>query len=199
VVLLLWANTFSPFGMNRQNGYFEWNISPFLTTFSPLASKTWVKIIPKTESCSERRRRMSYGVEWKPLSSPKTPIPFQYTYDLVWNPLENTLVIAYIKEIWSKVYLWAMCAKHQKKFLESRIFSSCLSLLKVCSSSGLVKISANWSLVLIYAISISPFYWWSLRKWYRMAMCLVRLCSTGLSTMRIALSISHRRGTLVNL
>jgi hypothetical protein len=23
------------------------------------------------------------GVEWKPLSSPKTPIPFQYTYDLV--------------------------------------------------------------------------------------------------------------------
>ena len=25
-----------------------------------------------------------------------------------------------------------MCAKHQKKFLESRIFSSCLSLVKVC-------------------------------------------------------------------
>jgi hypothetical protein len=23
------------------------------------------------------------GAEWKPLSSPKTPIPFQYTYDLV--------------------------------------------------------------------------------------------------------------------
>jgi hypothetical protein len=23
------------------------------------------------------------GVEWKPLSSPKIPIPFQYTYDLV--------------------------------------------------------------------------------------------------------------------
>jgi hypothetical protein len=28
---------------------------------------------------------MSYGVEWKPLSSPKTPIPFQYTYDLIPN------------------------------------------------------------------------------------------------------------------
>jgi hypothetical protein len=24
-----------------------------------------------------------YLMEWKPLSSPKTPIPFQYTYDLV--------------------------------------------------------------------------------------------------------------------
>jgi hypothetical protein len=36
-------------------------------------------------------------MEWKPLSSPKTPIPFQYTYDLVWKSLENTLVIAYIK------------------------------------------------------------------------------------------------------
>ena len=50
-----------------------------------------------------------------------------------------------------------MCAKYQSKFLESRMFSSCLSLVKVFSSSGLVKISANCSLVLIYAISISPF------------------------------------------
>jgi hypothetical protein len=49
-----------------------------------------------------------------------------------------------------------MCAKYQSKFLESRIFSSCLSLVNVCSSNGLVKISANYSLVLIYAISISP-------------------------------------------
>jgi hypothetical protein len=36
-----------------------------------------------------------------------------------------------------------MCANQQKKLLELRIFSSCLSLLKLCSSSGLVKISAN--------------------------------------------------------
>jgi hypothetical protein len=49
-----------------------------------------------------------------------------------------------------------MCAKYQSKFLESRIFSSCLSLVKVFSSSGLVKISANCSLVLIYTILISP-------------------------------------------
>jgi hypothetical protein len=54
----------------------------------------------KVESDAERRRRMSNRLEWKPLSSPKTPIPFQYTYDLVWNSLENTLVIAYIKETW---------------------------------------------------------------------------------------------------
>jgi hypothetical protein len=50
-----------------------------------------------------------------------------------------------------------MCAKYQSKFLESRIFSSCLSLVNGCSSNGLVKISANCSLVFIYAISISPF------------------------------------------
>jgi hypothetical protein len=28
-VLLLWANTFSPFGMNRQKRILEWNISPW--------------------------------------------------------------------------------------------------------------------------------------------------------------------------
>jgi hypothetical protein len=49
-----------------------------------------------------------------------------------------------------------MCARNQSKFLESRMFSSCLSLVKVFSSNGLVKISANCSLVLTYAISISP-------------------------------------------
>jgi hypothetical protein len=37
------------------------------------------------------------------------------------------------------------------------MFSSFLSLLKVFSSSGLVKISASWLWVLTYAISISPF------------------------------------------
>jgi hypothetical protein len=36
----------------------------------------------------------------------------------------------------------------QSKFRESSIFSSFLSLLKVFSSSGLVKISANWLWVL---------------------------------------------------
>jgi hypothetical protein len=41
----------------------------------------------------------------------------------------------------------------QSKFRELRIFSSLLSLLKVFSSNGSVKISTNCSLVLI---SISP-------------------------------------------
>ena len=58
-------------GLKRTSGY------------CPCRVERIVKIIPKLESCSERRRRMSYGVEWKPLSSSKTPIPFQYTYDLV--------------------------------------------------------------------------------------------------------------------
>jgi hypothetical protein len=49
-----------------------------------------------------------------------------------------------------------MCAKFQSKFRESSIFSSFLSLLKVFSSNVLVKISANCSLVLTKAISISP-------------------------------------------
>jgi hypothetical protein len=37
------------------------------------------------------------------------------------------------------------------------MFSSFLSLVKVFSSNGLVKISASCPLVLTYAISISPF------------------------------------------
>jgi hypothetical protein len=41
------------------------SLEPFETTFSPLANKMWVKIILKMESCSERRRGMSYGVEVK--------------------------------------------------------------------------------------------------------------------------------------
>ena len=53
---------------------------------------------PRTESSLERRRWMSYGVEAF-LSSPKTPISFQYTYDLVWNRLENILVIAYERDM----------------------------------------------------------------------------------------------------
>jgi hypothetical protein len=130
---------------------------PFLTTISPLANKTYEWRLYQRWRIA-RSDGEGWVMEWKPVYSPKTPIPFQYTYDLVWNSLENTLVIAYIKETWSKVYLWAMCARHQKKFLESRIFSSCLSLLKVCSSSGLVKISVNWSLVLMKGkCALGPF------------------------------------------
>jgi hypothetical protein len=107
-VLLLWANTFSPFGMNRQKRILEWNISPFKILSPPLANKIWVKIIPKLEICSEQRRRMS-RVEWKPLSSPNTPIPFQYTYDLVWNSLENTLVMAYKGDMIKGIIMSYVC------------------------------------------------------------------------------------------
>ena len=64
---------------------------------SPLVINKWVKIIPKTKSfCSlPQRWRVArsdgegWVTEWKPLSSPRTPIPFQYTYDLVWNRLKK--------------------------------------------------------------------------------------------------------------
>jgi hypothetical protein len=52
---------------------------------------------------------MSYGVEWKPVSSPKTPIPFQYTYDLVWSLLENILVIAHERDIIKGILMSYMC------------------------------------------------------------------------------------------
>ena len=49
------------------------------------------------------------GVEWKPLCSPKTPIPFQYTYDLVWNILENTLVIAHERDMIEGIFMSYVC------------------------------------------------------------------------------------------
>jgi hypothetical protein len=92
-----------------------------------------------------------------------------------------------------------MYATIQSTFRESKTFSSLRSLQKVFSSRGLVKISASWFSMLTWNTSISPFCWWSLKKWCRMSMCFVRLCSTGLSAMRIALSLSHRSGTLLRL
>jgi hypothetical protein len=52
---------------------------------------------------------MSYGVEWKPLFSPKTPIPFQYTYDLVLKSLENILVIAYERDMIKGIFTSYVC------------------------------------------------------------------------------------------
>jgi hypothetical protein len=92
-----------------------------------------------------------------------------------------------------------MYAIHQSKFSESKTFSSLRNPQNLFSSKGLVKISASWFSVLMWQTSISPLCWWSLKKWCWMSMCLVRLCSTGLSTKRIALSLSHRSGTLLRL
>jgi hypothetical protein len=43
------------------------------------------------------------------LSSPKTPIPFQYTYDLVLNSLENTLVMAYEGDMIKGIQMSYVC------------------------------------------------------------------------------------------
>jgi hypothetical protein len=43
------------------------------------------------------------------LSSPKTPIPFQYTYDLVGDRLENTLVIAYKRDMIKGIEMSYVC------------------------------------------------------------------------------------------
>jgi hypothetical protein len=144
----------------------EWNISPF-NYFAPLMlNNMWVKIIPNWRAVWSDNEgwiiRWS-GVEAFVFAEDSFSLSI---YDLVWNVLDKH--ISHSKERDDQRYRWDMCAKYQSKFLESRIFSSCLSLVKVCSSNGLVKISANCSLVLIYAISISPFCWWSLKndtKW----------------------------------
>jgi hypothetical protein len=76
------------------------SLEPLELLSPPLVINKWVKIIPKAKSFSPQRWRVARSdgegcvTEWKPLSLPKTPISFQYTYDLVWNRLENTLVIA---------------------------------------------------------------------------------------------------------
>jgi hypothetical protein len=92
-----------------------------------------------------------------------------------------------------------MYAIDQSKFRESKAFSSLCSLQNLFSSKGLVKISASWFSVLMWQTSISPLCRWSLKKWCQMSMCLVQLCSTGLSAKRIALSLSYRSGTLLRL
>jgi hypothetical protein len=63
-------------------------------------------------------------------------------------------------------------------------------------SRGLVKIPANYLFVSMYLISISPFSTWSLRKWCLLSTCLIFLCKTGFLATKMALVLSHMRGTL---
>jgi hypothetical protein len=77
------------------------SLEPSVVLSSPLVINKWVKIIPKTKSfclvlmLSPQAWRVIWSggegwvTEWKPLSSPKTPIPFQYSYDL-FEILEKT-------------------------------------------------------------------------------------------------------------
>jgi hypothetical protein len=154
-VLLLWANTFSPLAWIAKYEYLWVKYKPF--EFSPsLANKIWVKDYTKVKSDAECRQKINIMMEWSgSLFFAKDSISLSI-YDLSWNTLENHISHSKWKR-YDQRYKWAMCARNQSKFPESRMFSSCLSLVKVFSSSGLVKISANCSLVLTYAISISPF------------------------------------------
>jgi hypothetical protein len=88
---------------------------------------------------------------------------------------------------------------HQHIFGKSNMFNSFLNLQNLFSSSGLVNISACWSLVPTLSIEMSPFYWWSLMKWWWTSMCFVLACWTGLLVSLIALSLSHSNGTCLNL
>jgi hypothetical protein len=106
-VLLLWANTFSPFGMNRQKQIFEWNISP-LKLLSPLWQTKYEWRLYQRWRVA-RNDGKGWVMEWKPLSSPKTPIPFQDTYDLVWISLENTLVIAHERDMIKGIMMSYVC------------------------------------------------------------------------------------------
>ena len=85
------------------------------------------------------------------------------------------------------------------KLLKSSTLSSFRNLQKVASSSGFVKISGNWSSVLTPSSDISFLATWSLRKWWRISICLVRECWTGLFASFTALSLSHKRCTFSKL
>jgi hypothetical protein len=56
-VLLLWANTFSPFGMNRQKRILEWNISHFYF-LSPFVKQYM------SEDYTKLERWRNTGKEW---------------------------------------------------------------------------------------------------------------------------------------
>jgi len=77
----------------------------------------------------------------------------------------------------------------------SKIPSSLQILRKGSDGSGFVKISASWSLVSTYSKDTSFFSTWSLRKWCRISICLVRECKTGFFVRLMALVLSHLIGT----
>jgi hypothetical protein len=94
--------------------------------------------------------------EWKPCLCRILHCPFNlrlsieiYLKHISLSPGARRIINMHLyqmKETWSKVYELAMCAMFHSMFRESSIFSSFLSLLKVFSSSGLVKISANYNI-----------------------------------------------------
>jgi hypothetical protein len=67
------------------------------------------------------------------------------------------------------------------------------------ASRDLVKISANCLSVSMYLISISPFSTWFLKKWCLLSRCLILLYTTGFLATKMALVLSHMRGTLLKI
>ena len=61
----------------------------------------------------------------------------------------------------------------------------------------IMKISASCFSVITWRILISPLVSWSLKKWWRMSMCLVLEWLTGLFASLMALLLSHNNGILV--
>ena len=105
--------------------------------------------------------------------------------------LDKLLAYIYIwnASIWQGIYMTLEA---------SRTLSSLRNLQKVLSSRGFVKISINWSSEWTPQRSISFLATWSLRKWWRISMCLVRECWTGLLAILTALLLSQRSGILSN-
>jgi hypothetical protein len=75
-----------------------------------------------------------------------------------------------------------MCAWCQTKLQKSKIFNSLLKVQNLCSSTGLVKISASCLSVLTWLRAMSPFEWF-----------------TWLLASLIALSLLYKSGILINL
>ena len=98
------------------------------------------------------------------------------------------------------IYIWnASIWQGNYMTLEaSNTLSSLRNLQKVLSSSGFVKISANWSSEWTPQSDISVLATWSLRKWWRISMYFVRDWWTGLLAIFTALSLSQRSGILSN-
>ena len=90
------------------------------------------------------------------------------------------------------------CATSQGTLRESKIFSSLLKAQNLCSSRGLVKISASCHSVLTWRKAISPLASWSRKKWCHISMRFVLECCTGLLASLMALSLSHKSGILLN-
>jgi hypothetical protein len=70
-----------PLALIAKNGYFEWNMSPW-KLLSPFDKQYMSERLYQCGEMAEYQQRVDNtdGVEWKRLSLPNTPFPFQF-YD----------------------------------------------------------------------------------------------------------------------